>query len=160
MPRRTALIVPVPEAEPHVGGLRLAHDSSAVLVVPAHITILFPFAPPGGVDEEAIGELLLAQPAFDFQLASVEHFDDGVTYLAPVPSEPFAALTRAVAERWPAYPPYGGMFETVIPHLTVGEAPLELGTPLPIACRAYEVVLIEEHVPGGRWRLRRRFPLG
>jgi 2'-5' RNA ligase len=160
MPRRTALIVAVPEAEPHVAELRLAHDSSAALGVPAHITILFPFAPVDDVDEDAIGELLAARPAFDFELASVEHFDDGVTYLAPVPAEPFAALTRAVAERWPAYPPYEGMFETVIPHLTVGETVLELDVPLPITCHTREVLLIEEYGPDGRWRLRRRVPLG
>jgi len=52
------------------------------------------------------------------------------------------------------------MFETVIPHLTVGETMLELDAPLPIACRAREVVLIEQDEPGGRWRPRRRFPLG
>jgi 2'-5' RNA ligase len=160
MPRRTALIVAVPEAEPHVGALRLAHDSSAPLGVPAHITILVPFAAPDDVDERAVGQLLGAHPAFDFELASVEHFDDEVTYLAPVPAEPFAALTRAVAARWPEHPPYEGLFETVIPHLTVGETMLELDVPLPIACRAREVVLIEETEPGGRWRLRQRFPLG
>ena len=44
MPRRTALIVEVPEAEPAVGALRLEHDRSAARGVPAHITILFPFA--------------------------------------------------------------------------------------------------------------------
>jgi 2'-5' RNA ligase len=159
MPRRTALIVAVPEAEPHVAELRQAHDSSAPLDVPAHITILFPFAGPGEIDEEAIGELLAAHAAFDFELASIEHFDDGVTYLAPVPAEPFAALTRAVAARWPTYQPYEGLFDAVIPHLTVGETMLELDAPLPIACRAHEVLLIEEAEPGGRWRVRRRFPL-
>ena len=153
------MLVAVPEAEPHVAELRLAHDSSAPLGVPAHITILFPFAPADELDEDAVGELLAGHSAFDFQLASVEHFDDGVTYLAPVPAEPFAALTRAVAERWPAYPPYEGTLETVIPHLTVGETMLELDPPLPIACRAHDVVLIEEEEPGGRWRQRRRFPL-
>jgi len=30
---------------------------------------------------------------------------------------------------------------------------------LPIACRAREVLLIEEVEPGGRWSTRRRFPL-
>lgn len=142
-----------------MGKLRFAHDSSAPLGVPAHITILFPFAPPDNVDEDALGELLAAHPGFDFELASVEHFDDGVTYLAPIPSEPFAALTYAVAERWPGYPPYEGLFEMVIPHLTVGETMLELNPPLPIACRAHEVQLIEEEAPGRRWRVRRRFPL-
>jgi 2'-5' RNA ligase len=160
MPRRTALIIAVPEAEPHVAVLRLAHDSSAPLGVPAHITILFPFAPADAVDEDDLAALLAAERSFDFELASVEHFDDGVTYLAPVPAEPFAALTRAVAERWPAYPPYEGAFETVIPHLTVGGTVLELDAPFPISCRAAEVHLIEENEADGRWRLRRRFALG
>ncbi len=48
----------------------------------------------------------------------------------------------------------------MIPHLTVGEARLELEPPLPISCQAGEVLLIEENEPGGRWRMRRRFPLG
>jgi len=156
------LIIAVPESEASVAELRLAHDSSAPLGVPAHITILFPFAPPGDVDEEALERLVAEHSAFDFQLASLEHFDDGVTYLAPVPFEPFVALIRAVAERWPAYPPYEGMFEVdaVIPHLTIGETPLELDAPLPIACRAREVTLIEQDESGERWRVRRRFPLG
>jgi 2'-5' RNA ligase len=160
--RRTALIVAVPEAEPHVADLRLAHDSSAQLGVPAHITILFPFAPPEEVDEDALAELVAAHPAFAFELASVEHFDDGVTYLAPVPAAPFAALTRDVATRWPEHPPYEGVIDVddVVPHVTVGERRLELSPPLPIACRADAVLLIEEDDPGGIWRTRQSFPLG
>lgn len=152
--------MPVPEAEPAVARLRLEHDPMARLGVPAHITVHFPFAPPERIDEAAVGALVAAHAAFAYELASVEYFDDDVTYLAPVPAEPFAALTRAVAERWPAYPPYEGAFETVIPHLTVGETNLELDVPLPIACRAEEALLLEEHGPAGAWRLRRRFPLG
>jgi 2'-5' RNA ligase len=156
------LIIAVPESEASVAELRLAHDSSAPLGVPAHITVLFPFAAPDDVDEDALAELVAAHAAFDFELVSLEHFDDGVTYLAPVPSEPFTALIRAVAERWPDYPPYEGMFEVdaVIPHLTVGETPLELDAPLPIACRAREVTLIEQDESGGHYHVRRRFSLG
>ena len=40
-------------------------------------------------------------------------------YLAPDPPEPFSRLTEAIVERWPDYPPYEGIHETVIPHLTV-----------------------------------------
>ena len=54
---------------------------SAALGVPAHVTILFPFAPPGAVDESAVAEPVASLPAFEFELASVEHFDDDVTYL-------------------------------------------------------------------------------
>ena len=140
--------------------LRLVHDSSAALGVPAHITILFPFAPPESVDEDAVAGLVASHPAFTFELASVEHFGDDVTYLAPVPAAPFGALTRAVAACWPDYPPYEGVHDEVIPHLTVGEARLELEPPLPISCRASEVLLIEEEEPGGHWRVRRSFPLG
>ena len=52
----------------------------------------------------------------------------GLVWLEPEPAEPFAALTAAVAARWPDHPPYGGVFDTVIPHLTVVEsedAPLD-----------------------------------
>jgi 2'-5' RNA ligase len=156
------LIIAVPESEASVAELRLAHDSSAPLGVPAHITILAPFAGPDDVDEDALARVVAEHPAFDFELASLEHFDDGLTYLAPVPAQPFTALIRAVAERWPEYPPYEGMIEVdaVVPHLTVGETPLELDAPLPIACRAREVTLIEQDEPGGHYRVRRRFPLG
>lgn len=156
------MIIAVPESEASVAELRLAHDSSARLGVPAHITILSPFAAPDDVDEDALAELVAAHAAFDFELASLEHFDDGVAYLAPVPPAPFTALIRAVAERWPDYPPYEGTLEVdaVIPHLTVGETPLELDAPLPIACRARAVTLIEQDESGGHYHVRRRFSLG
>ncbi len=140
--------------------LRLVHDSSAALGVPAHITILFPFAPPESVDEDALAVLVASHPAFAFELASVEHWGEDVTYLAPVPATPFSALTRAVAACWPDYPPYEGVHDEVIPHLTVGEARLELEPPLPISCRASEVLLIEEEDRDANWRARRSFPLG
>jgi 2'-5' RNA ligase len=156
--RRTALIVAVPEAEPAVGALRLAHDSSAALGVPAHVTILFPFAPPAAVDEDALEALVAEHAAFEFELATIEHWPQPLTYLAPVPAEPFLALMNAVWRRWPAYPPYEGVHETVIPHLTVGEAELEVDAELPIRCHAHEVLLIEED-DAGRWSTRRSFPL-
>src|SRR6266704_7013965 len=40
-------------------------------------------------------------------------------YLAPQPAQPLRALTAAVTETWPQTPPYGGMFDEVVPHLTV-----------------------------------------
>jgi 2'-5' RNA ligase len=160
MPRRTALIVAVPEAEPFVGALRHAHDPSAALGAPAHITILFPFASPQSVDEVTVGELIGTHEAFDYRLTGVAVFADGATYLTPEPAEPFIALTNAVAARWPEHPPYGGAFETVIPHLTVStSAPVAVDAPFPISARAEHVVLIEED-DHARWAERRRFALG
>ncbi|HST13772.1 MAG TPA: 2'-5' RNA ligase family protein [Gaiellaceae bacterium] len=155
---RTALIVVVPEAEPAVGALRLAHDWSAVLGVPAHITILFPFAAPADVDEAAIAEVVSSVPAFDFELDRVERFDDGLVWLRAAPSELFVALTTAVWRRFPDYPPYGGTHDVLIPHLTVSAVPVEVDIELPIRASAREVTLIEEEADGG-WSVRRVFPL-
>jgi 2'-5' RNA ligase len=165
----TALLVPVPAAEPLVREHRLAHDPVAPLGIPAHITVLYPFVPPDALDdalEGAIAEVLRGFAAFDYELRDVRRFDDGVLYLAPVPDEPFAALTDAIAARWPEHPPYGGGFDTVIPHLTVAMAdgaPVaamehELRAGLPVRTRADAVWLMEGH-PGAGWVRRAEFPL-
>ena len=60
----SGLIVEVPEAEPAVARLRERLDASAPLGIPAHITVLFPFMPPG-----TIGPAALAGLAATFALA-------------------------------------------------------------------------------------------
>ena len=159
MPRRTALIVAVPEAEEAVGAYRLAHDSSGALGVPAHITVLFPFVASDAVDEAAIAEVVAQTSGFAFRLDAVEGWDDGVVWLHPEPSEPFRALTHAVWRRWPEHPPYEGAHDDVIPHLTVSNEHIEVSIELPIDAHADHVVLIEED-DRGYWRERGRFPLG
>jgi hypothetical protein len=156
---RTGLIVPIPEAEPQVGELRLAHDSSAARGVPAHVTILFPFLDTADLDEAAIADLIAEFPAFDFVLDRVERFADGVTWLHPAPSLPFVDLTAAVWQRWPERPPYEGAFDEVIPHMTISETPIDVQLELPIVARAREVMLIEEDEPSGRWVARLHLPL-
>jgi hypothetical protein len=155
---RTALIVAIPEAEPAVGTLRLAHDSSAALGVPAHVTILFPFVDGARLDEPVIAEVVASFPPFDFELDRIERFENGIVWLHPEPSAPFAALTAAVWRRWPDHPPYGGAHDVVIPHLTVSEDAIEVEITLPIKATARAVTLIEE-APDGRWAVRRRFAL-
>jgi 2'-5' RNA ligase len=155
---RTALIVAIPEAEPAVGALRLEHDWSAPLGVPAHITILFPFADAAEVDEEAIAEVVADVPAFEFELDRVGRFEDGLVWLHPEPSEPFAGLTAAMWRRFPDHPPYEGAYDTAVPHLTVSYVPIELEVELPIRASVREVTLIEE-ASDGRWSVRRVFPL-
>ena len=156
---RTALIVPVPEAEPQVGELRLAHDSFAARGVPAHITILFPFADTAQLDDAAVADVISQFPAFDFALDRVEQFPDGTTWLHPTPSLPFVDLTAAVWQRWPEHPPYEGLHDEVIPHLTISETPIDVQLVLPISARAREVMLIEEDEPSGRWAARLHLPL-
>jgi hypothetical protein len=159
MPRRTALIVPVPEAEAQVGELRLAHDWSAARGVPAHVTVLFPFFDADDVDEAAVADLISHFPAFDFELDRIERFDNGTTWLRPTPSLPFVDLTAAVWQRWSEHPPYEGLHDEVIPHLTISETPIDVQLELPIAARGREVTLIEEDEPSGRWTARLHLPL-
>jgi 2'-5' RNA ligase len=155
---RTALIVAIPEAEPAVSDLRLAGDSSAALGVPAHVTILFPFADPAAIDENDVAEVIAGFRPFTFELDRVERFADGLVWLHPEPSAPFAALTEAVWRRFPDYPPYEGAHDVVIPHLTVSETPVEVDAPLPIKSAARAVEWIEE-AADGRWSVRRVFAL-
>lgn len=91
VPGDTALIMPVPQAEPAVGGWRARHDESARHGVPAHVTVLVPFLPAERIDADvadALGELVGSVPRFDVRFAAFARFPDGVLYLEPDPSRP------------------------------------------------------------------------
>ena len=91
-----------------------------------------------------------------------------MVWVEPVPHAPFRALTRSIATRWPAWPPYGGQFDTVIPHLTIAEsetasldrvaAAVEAELPFERTGRATRAVARQDEA--GRWRPHWAFPLG
>lgn len=165
----SALLVPVPEAEPCVGRHRVRHDPVAVRGVPAHITVLFPFMPPPTITDDAlerVREALGGFSPFQFSLTRLERFPEGALYLAPDPAEPFVRLTAALVEQFPAFRPYGGAYADVIPHLTVAKLP-GAATPdevndirrcLPIEAEAREIVCMIEN-DERRWQMRSRFAL-
>jgi hypothetical protein len=142
---RTALVVPVAAAAPYY---------SAAPGIPAHITVLFPFCDTADVDEDAIADVVSRFAAFDFAADRIETFEDGTRWLRPVPSAAFADLTAAFVQRWPEWPPYEGAFDEVIPHLTITVE----NVPLPLACRADEVLLLAEREDGS-WSTVRSFAL-
>jgi 2'-5' RNA ligase len=165
---RTALVVAVPEAEEAVGSWRDRYDRAAETGVPAHITLLFPYVPAVRVDKPLWDELeaLFAQfPTFEFALTRIERWPD-VVYLAPEPPAPFVRLTESIVAAYPDFPPYEGVHDVVVPHLTVLGPEVEwpdvsaveraIAPRLPIAAVAREAVLLEE-LPTGRWRERGRF---
>lgn len=170
----SGLVVPIPEADPIVQKLRLVHDPVADDGVPAHVTVLFPFVPRDEIDGVLHGELaaLFAGVAgFPYRFERVQRFGTTTVYLAPEPAEGFAALTELVASRWPEHPPYGGVYEVVVPHLTVGDqltapaaddvelrAAAALARHGPVTGRADEVVLITQD-PNGRWSTGGHYPL-
>jgi hypothetical protein len=114
----------VPEAEPVVADLRLRHDSVAAHGVPAHVTVLYPFVPLREIDapvRDALASVFGEIPAFDYRFERVVRLGAATVVLDPVPASAFSQLTEAAQRRWPEHPPYGGMHDVVIPHLTVGD---------------------------------------
>ena len=167
----SGLIVEVPEAEPTVARLRERLDSSAPLGIPAHITVLFPFMPPGTIDPAALAELarlFTAISRFRFRLDHTDWFGDEVLWLAPRDPRPFRALTEAVHQAFPAFPPFEGQFTDVVPHLTVGHghsvsdllaAEGSVRAHLSIDGHATEVTLVTQQSAGGRWTKAATFAL-
>ena len=167
----STLLVPVHDAEESVAGLRRRLDPASAHGLPAHVTVLYPFGPVRVFSEEdghTLATALASVRAFDFVLSSVAWFDERVLYLAPEDPAPFVALTTAVASLFPAYPPYRGAYDSVVPHMTVGEGARPwrlrrgaraLAKVLPIECRADAVWWMAPGIEG-RWVVNRRFALG
>jgi len=132
-----------------------------------HVTVLDPFVPSFVLDRSAIAtvrEVLSGFQPFAYRLARIDRFP-GVLYAAPEPAEPFVAITEALWRRFPEYPPYGGAFDEIVPHVTLalGDEPAGLTEHvlerLPVDGRVEEVVLMMES-PDGRWHAAERFALG
>ena len=167
----TALVVPIPEAEPLVGSYRSRHDPSGAWGMPAHVTILTPFVPPARLDDPILAELaaLFADmPKLSCRFEKTGHFP-GVLYLAPEPVDGFREMTKRLVERYPECPPYAGAHKDVVPHLTVLHdcadclcqrvAPC-LEAELPLAAQVTEVMLYQGGNEDPGWIRRARFPLG
>jgi 2'-5' RNA ligase len=165
---RSAVIVTVPEAEPVVGDWRLQYTYGGPAGIPPHVTVLFPFVSSERVAEvdRRLGEIVADAPPFDLVFSSTARFP-ALLYLDPEPVEPFLALTRAVAAEWPEHPPYEGVHDTVVPHLTVAESEdpalldriaAQVEPQLPIELRVNEASLFVED-DNGRWREHSRLPL-
>ena len=89
-----------------------------------HVTVLFPFLPTSELDDDVrrhLAAIAGTLEPFDISFRRVRRFDDGVVWIEPDPAAPFRRLTTSVTAAWPDHPPYGGLFDEVIPHLTVVE---------------------------------------
>ena len=167
----TALLVEVPEAEPFVAEWRAKYDCSAQRGVPAHITILYPFVERERIDDALLDDLralFAAQAPLEFSLTELRRFPDGTLWLAPDPADLFTKLTEAVVDRYPEYPPYEGIHEEVVPHLTIGDGfnspprdDIEAAvTPsLPLRASANAATLFTEG-DDGMWSTAHTFTLG
>lgn len=170
----SALVVLVPEADALVGAFRARHDPSAAAGMPAHVTLLYPFAPPEAIDagmRDQLRGLFAPIASFAFALPAARRLGDSVLHLAPEPAEPFRQLTLAIWHRFPKAPPYGARHGDIVPHLTVAqigdattldrvatEFDAAAAGRLPIAARARDVALMSNR--SGRWQVDTLFALG
>jgi hypothetical protein len=141
--------------------------TGVVLMVPeartitpwAHITILGPFGKDQDPTPEELAdveEFFAGQAPFDFRLTELCRFPGGARYLAPDPAARFSRMTHALHHVFPEYPPYGGEFDIVVPHLAVPDDAV-VG-PLPVHAHARVATVL--HVEDGEYTELASFPFG
>lgn len=150
-----------------IDSCRMRFDPSAARGMPAHVTVVYPFASVEEMSEEVLGtlgEICASTEPFDFDLVALGSFP-GVVYLVPEPKESFVDLVRELSFRLPAWPPYSGAYADVVPHLTIAQRRRvprrlrgQLSAALPVRCRASVLELLVEE--DGGWRTLRRFAMG
>jgi len=163
-------MVVVAEAEPAVAHLRLQLDPVARLGVPAHVTVLFPFMAASEIRDDVMDRLaglFRTVPAFHHNLVRTAWFGDQVLWLDSDASPVFRSLTQLVWTAFPAYPPFEGQFDDVVPHLTIADrghfeemraAEEAVQRYLPITAITRAVTLMVEQL-SGRWDTATSFAL-
>jgi 2'-5' RNA ligase len=116
------IIVPPPPVQAFSYPLREEFDQESFLNMPAHITLISPFVPPDEVDatEKALRKLGQEFKPFEITLDQYGRFE-GVIFLEPADSTPVIALIKRLQSAFPEYPPYGGQFDEIHPHLTLAK---------------------------------------
>ncbi|HEX4699913.1 MAG TPA: 2'-5' RNA ligase family protein [Actinomycetes bacterium] len=169
----SGVVVVVPEADPVVGPHRLRLDPAAARGVPAHVTVLYPFISPPDLrvaDIDRLGQALGGFVAFDAVFPRVDWFGEDVVWVAPEPASQFRRLSSVVGAAFPDLLPYGGEFDEVVPHLTIGgpsrgtvdelrRAADVVAPQLPVRTRVDEVAVLAGNRGPGSWRTVARLPL-
>ena len=133
------------------------------------MTVLYPFLHPADLTLDVRRELAAVaarHEPFRVRFDRVGRWPS-VVFLAPEPAGPLSRLTHDMVDRFPDYPPYGGAFDEVVPHLTIAEnadAPFdaiagEAGVALPFERPVTGLAVLVE-TPDGRWHGLWRLPLG
>ena len=170
----TAVSIVLDDARPQLESVRAQfHADSVAMGIPLHVTLLYPIVPGDLLDDRtlaALEDFFAERQAFRVTLVGVAEWPL-VVYAIPEPRDELLRIMRALWERFPDYPPYGGEIAEPLTHATLAE--LEQGESLadvaagirarteslfPLTCDVCDVALLEEHEPD-RWRERRRFRL-
>jgi len=154
---------------PALEAVRRRNIPDAAAGIPAHMTLLFPFAEPAAIDESVrrlVAATVARHPACSVTLDGPRIWPDTI-YAGVEPAEPLTALQAALAAAFPTLPVYGGGFDFV-PHVTISPRPAMddagvVANPawaeLPIAMTVAEVDLFVRG-DDGHWRSMHRFLLG
>lgn len=122
-PGQSAFVIPVPALDGILAEVAARWPARVRAGVPAHLTLLYPFAPAGELTAETIdpAERLFSSSSGPLT-ASFNRVEirPGIVLLPPEPAEPLLQLSRRFYQTWPQYPPYGGSYgEAPAPHVTV-----------------------------------------
>lgn len=116
------LIVPPREVQIFSFPLREQYDTQRFsLNVPAHLTLLYPFAPPELVEQTIVKltDLCHRFPSFTLTLDRYGSFKNAI-FLEPSDPNPVKKLYRYLADAFPEYPVYDGEHGAELhPHLTL-----------------------------------------
>lgn len=118
----SALILSFPEVDAATGDIREHLDPSASWGVPAHVSIIYPFARARKLTRELLGaaRAIAADTApFRVRFERTGWFGDTTLWLDPRPQPRLDGLIARCMAAFPQFPPYGGEFDEVIPHLTI-----------------------------------------
>jgi 2'-5' RNA ligase len=162
----TAIVVLLPELEPLIGDSRRRYTGDGARGMLPHVTLIIPFADSSDLEARlsVLAEVLGGFAPFELELSDIARFP-GFLYLRPEPARPFVAMTEALVAAFPDFPPYGGEFAEVVPHVTVAQADetilaaleTQLAPRLPVKARVERAWLVE-NTPEG-WRRHTAFPL-
>ena len=162
----TAVVVLLPELELLIGDWRRRATGDGARGMPSHVTLIYPFADTSALDGplEKLSRVFDAFEPFDVTVAEAARFP-GLLYLRPEPPERFVAMTEAIVDAFPEFPPYGAEFDEIVPHVTVAQADedvlvmieADLAAKLPATARVERAWLVQNSPEG--WRRHTAFPL-
>lgn len=133
---QTALLVPVPVADPLLAAAARSNPAAVRAGVPAHVSLAYPFVTLEEVPEARswLRDFAELQPHVTLDLTEARQ-GPGWVYLPAAQMAPLVAATRA---RWPRLVPYDGRFgENPEPHVTLAMGVTqEQGAEIAARCQA------------------------
>ena len=163
----TALVLVV-TLPPALEELRRRWIADATSGVPAHATLLYPFAEEAQLSADVldvVAAIVARHPVLRLTLGEGRRFPDTL-YASVEPDAPVRALQTDLAAAFPTLPLYGDAFEFV-PHVSIVEGPAAtdpraFDDPAWVTLPVHQDVDAVHLITGrdGVWASRRRFPLG